>query len=201
MDTLFYVFEAIAALVLFGIIYFIWSQVKKGRHQRLAQKTIESLGLKYLHNLVLPDGIDGLVFIDYLLLTPSGFIVLDLEHIEGHLFGGEKVDQWSQVANNKTYKFNNPLYANQQKCQAVSWNLEQQKNIGDISNFQIQGWVTFTNAGNFPKGIPSKVSMVNELKDNLDETISSDKTISATMSDAWDALHNISINTRAENSQ
>ena len=201
MDTVFYVFEAIAALVVLGIILFIWKQMQKGKHQRHAQKVIESLGLKYLHNMVLPDGVDGLVFIDYLILVPSGFVVLDVEHVEGHLFGGETVDQWSQVVNNKTYKFNNPLYANQQKCQAIMWNIEQQDNIENKPDCQTHGWVTFTNAGNFPKGIPSKVSMIDDLKQNLDELITSDQTISDALKATWDTLQNIAISTRAENAR
>mgnify|MGYP000094099462 CR=1 FL=1 len=201
IDTLFYILEAIAALVVFGVIFFIWKQMKKGQHQRHAQKIIESLGNKFLHNAVLPDGVDGLVFIDYLILVPSGFIVLDVEHVEGHLFGGETVDQWSQVVNNKTYKFNNPLYANQQKCQAIIWNIEQQDNIENKSDWQTHGWVTFTNAGNFPKGIPRQVSMIDELKKNLGELITSDQTISDELTVMWDELQNIAIRTRAENAR
>lgn len=200
-DTVFYIFEAIAVLSFFGIIFFIWKQMNKGKHQRHAQKIIQSLGVKHLHNLVLPDGIDGLVFIDYLLLSPSGFIVLDVDHIEGHLFGGETVDQWSQVINNKTYKFNNPLYANQRKCQAVIWNIEQQAGIDNKPDCQIHGWVTFTNAGNFPKGIPEQVCMIDELKQSLNDLTRADQPINETLNTAWEALHNLSIDTRAENAR
>jgi len=201
IDTLFYIVEAIAALGLLGVIFFIWTQVKKGRHQRHSQKVIESLGLKYLHNLVFPDGLDGLVFIDYLLLSPSGFIVLDIEHIEGHLFGGETVDQWSQVVNNKTYKFDNPLYANQRKRQAISWNIEQQTDIDNKPDWQVHGWVGFTHAGNFPKGIPNQVSMIDDLKNNLGDLISTEQPVSEALNKAWDALHNLSISTRVENAR
>lgn len=204
IDTMFYVFEAIAVLVLLGAIFFIWKQVNKGQHQRHVQKVIDSLGVKYLHNLVLPDGIDGLVFIDYLLLSPVGFIVLDVDHVEGHLFGGETVDQWSQVVNNKTYKFSNPLYSNQQKCQAVTWNIEQLAGIdekNEKSEWQTHGWVAFTNAGDFPKGIPKQVSMIDDLKENLGDLISVEHPVSEALTKAWEALHNLSIDTRAENSR
>lgn len=199
IDTLFYIFEALALLTLLGIIFFIWKQAKKGEHQRHAKKVIESLGVKYLHNLVFPDGVDGLAFIDYLLLSPNGFVVLDLEHIEGHLFGGETVDQWSQVLNGKTYKFSNPLYSNQHKCQAIGWNIEQQTALDEKADWRIDGWVAFTNAGNFPKGIPDQVSMIDELKENLGKLIAPEQPVSEGLSHAWDALHNLSISTRAAN--
>lgn len=199
IDIAFYIFEGIAVLLLLGAIFFIWKQVNKSQHQRHAQKVIESLGLKFLHNAVFPDGIDGLAFIDYLLLTPSGFIVLDVDHVEGHLFGGETVDQWSQVVNNKTYKFNNPLYANQRKCQAIIWNIEQQDNIEHKPDWQTQGWVAFSNAGNFPKGIPRQVSIIDDLKQNLGEAITDEQPVCDALNEMWDALHNISISTRSEN--
>jgi hypothetical protein len=204
METLFYVLEAIAALLVLGVIFFIYKQMKKGRHQRHAQKVIESLGIKYLHNAVFPDGVDGLVFIDYLLFSPSGFIVLDVEHVEGHLFGGETVDQWSQVVNNKTYKFNNPLYANQQKCQAIIWNLEQQTDADGIKpklESQTHGWVTFTNAGDFPKGIPKQVCMIDELTENLNKLIVTQQPVNEALINAWVTLQDIAISTRAENAR
>jgi len=201
MEYLFYALEAVAALLVIGVGFFIWKQMCKSRHQRHAQKVLESLGVKQLRNLVLPDGVDGLVFIDYLLLSPNGFVVLDLEHIEGHLFGGESVDQWSQVQNNKTYKFSNPLYANQTKCQALNWNIQQQATAGNNYEWEVKGWVAFTHAGNFPKGIPAQVSMIDTLKKNLDEFINSEQPISDELKKTWEALHNLSINTQAQNTR
>jgi len=199
IEVLFYILEAVAVLVVLGIAFFIWKQMHNGRHQRHAEKVIHALGFKYIHNAVLPDGIDGLVFIDYLLLSPSGFIVLDLEHIEGHLFGGNTVDQWSQVVNNKTYKFNNPLYANQNKCQAVIWNIKQRLNTEELHGCDVQGWVAFTHAGDFPKGIPDQISMADDLAQNLGGNIDSDNAISDALINAWDTLNKISSTTRSGN--
>jgi ABC-type nickel/cobalt efflux system permease component RcnA len=201
MEYLFYALEAVAALLVIGVGFFIWKQLRQSHHQRHAQKLIESLDVKQLRNLVFPDGVDGLVFIDYLLLSPKGFVVLDLEHVEGHLFGGKSVDQWSQVTNNKTYKFNNPLYANQTKCQALSWNIQQQATAKHNREWEVRGWIAFTNAGNFPKGIPAQVSMVDTLKTSLNEFINSDQPISDELNKTWEALHSLSISTQTENAR
>ncbi len=166
IEMVFYVLEAITALVLIAVIFYFWKQSLKNKHQRYFHKVVDSLGVKYLRDVVLPDGIDGLVFIDYLLLVPGGFVVLDTQHSEGHLFGGETINQWSQVINNKTYKFDNPLYDNQHACQALQWNLQhtvKAENSPANTHWQTQGWITFSNAGNFPKGIPAQVSMVDDL--------------------------------------
>jgi len=201
INVVVYALEAFTALVLIGVIFFLRKQSHKGKHQRHTHKVIEFLGVKYLHNVVLPDGIDGLVFIDYLLLVPDGFVVLDTQDSEGHLFGGETIDQWSQVINNKTRKFNNPLYDNQSACQAVLWNLQhtiKTDNSSPYTQWQVQGWVTFSNAGNFPKGIPAQVSMIDELKDNLAPLITNNN-IDEKLQKTWDALCKLSTMTRAEN--
>lgn len=206
IEVVFYIFEAIVALGFLAIVFYFWKQARKSKHQRHTRKVVESLGVKYLHDVVLPDGVDGLVFIDYLLLVPTGFVVLDTQYSSGHLFGGETVDQWSQVINNRTYKFNNPLYANQTACQAVQWNLQhniESANPSADRQWQVHGWVAFSNAGNFPKGIPAQVSMIDELKTNLAPLLTDNnyenKEIDEKLQQAWDLLHSLSISTQAEN--
>jgi hypothetical protein len=195
----FYGLLSVAAIVIIGAIWYIRRQLKKSYHQRHIHKVLESFGVKYLRDVVLPDGLDGMAFIDYLLLVPDGVVVLDINYSEGHLFGGNTVDQWSQVINNKTYKFNNPLYDNQTKCQAVLWNVE--NILGDAFNninWKTHGWVAFSNAGNFPKGIPDKVSMIDDLKSNLESNLSLSATVSDSTLEIWDKLHDLSITTRAQ---
>lgn len=206
IETAFYVLEALVAASFIGAIYYVWKQLRKNKHQRHAHKVVESLGVKYLRDVALPDGIDGLVFMDYLLLVPGGFVVVDTQHSAGHLFGGETVDQWSQVINNKTYKFANPLYANQSACQAVQWNLHHNadaENLPADFPWRIQGWVTFSSAGNFPKGIPAQVSMIDELKDKLSPLLDSNsanpEAADENLLKAWKVLQKISADTHAEN--
>lgn len=198
-NTGLYILSAIALLLIVGSGLYFWRQAQKNRHQRHIVNVLESLGVKYLKDVVLPDGLDGLAFIDYLLLVPNGVVVLDVNHIEGHLFGGERVDRWSQVVNNKTYKFENPLYGNQKKCQVVSWNAEQilADNGDDPSHWHTHGWITFSNAGNFPKGIPAQISMIDDLKTNLEQAAELGQPVTDETCRVWDALHNLSIATRA----
>jgi hypothetical protein len=195
----FYGLMVVALLVIIGAVWYVRVQINKSRHQRHVHKILESLGVKYLHDIVLPDGLEGVVFIDYLLLVPSGVVVLDINYAEGHLFGGISVDQWSQVINNKTYKFSNPLYNNETRCQAVFWNVK--NNLGEDSisdDWQAHGLVVFSNAGNFPKGIPDNVSMIDELKDKLEKTLALSDPVNDKNREIWDKLHHLSITTKAE---
>ncbi|WP_455198355.1 nuclease-related domain-containing protein [Kaarinaea lacus] len=198
----FYSLLVVAIIVVIGAAWYIHRQIQKSRHQRQVHKVLESLGVKYLRDVVLPDGLDGMAFIDYLLLAPDGVVVLDINYSEGHLFGGNAVDQWTQIINNKTYKFNNPLYGNQAKCQAVLWNVE--NILGDNAkevNWKAHGWIAFTNAGNFPKGIPDQVSMIDKLKDDLDTSLNLSAQVNETALELWDKLHDLSITTRAQSNQ
>lgn len=212
----------VAVVLIAGVAWYGWDRFRKTRHQRHIHKVIESLGVDYRRDIVLPDGVEGLAFIDYLLLVPDGVVVLDVQHVEGHLFGGEAVDQWSQVVNNRTYKFSNPLYANQTKCQTVLWNVEQMRANGTVSDPQhnrrvsdktlhwdVHGWVAFSNAGNFPKGIPAKVSLIDDLPRDLASLIQGKEvqgTESASISEEdaaitrriWDQLYDVAVATRAE---
>ena len=203
-----YTLTIIGVLLAIGIGGGIWLYARKTRHPRHIKKVLESLGLKYSKDIVLPDGVDGWVFIDYLLLLPNGVAVLDIHNSEGHLFGGKSVDQWSQVVSHKTYKFTNPLYANQIQCQAVIWNVAQhipqqeepqsEQQSDNPEDWQTFGRIVFSNAGNFPKGIPSQVSMIDDLKSDLEKLTDITKPIAEPIRQMWDKLHDISRSTRTD---
>lgn len=199
-----YVFTIIAALLVIGIGGYIWLYTRKTRHQRHIVKVLKSLDLKYVKDIVLPDGVDGWIFIDYLLLVPNGVVVLDIHNSEGHLFGGESVDQWSQVVSHKTYKFANPLYANQTRCQAVIWNMAQQvaqqkeQHSENPEDWQTFGRIVFSNAGNFPKGIPSQVSMIDDLKSDLEKLTDITQPAGEPIRQMWNKLCEISQSTHAD---
>lgn len=195
-------YSLIAAGIIFVLVtaWYIWRYLQKTRHQRQIHKVLESLGTKYLHDIILPDGIEGYTYIDYLLLTPKGMIVLDINFSEGHIFGGESVDQWTQVVNNKTYKFNNPLYNNLTKCQAVIWNIANNISEENRTNNDLEthGWIAFSSAGNFPKGIPDHVSMISDLKNDLEEKFNLSAGTNESTQKVWDQLHDLSIAARKE---
>ena len=195
-----YILAIVAVLLILAISWYSWRQFQKTRHQQHLHNVIGGLGLEHIRDVVLPDGLDGLVFIDYLLLTPKGVVVIDLMHSDGHLFGGTSIDQWSQVINNRTYKFPNPLYANETKCQAVMWNVEkirkQQQSQPD-DDWHTHGWVVFSNAGNFPKGIPDRVCMIDDLADMLTPLMQPSAAINKSTRRIWDHLHNLSVTSRA----
>jgi hypothetical protein len=184
----------LVALVLLGLAaWYFWCQTQKQRHERHVDAVIRSLGLPFIKDVVLPDGVDGLVFVDYLLLTPKGVVALDIQQQEGVLFGGDTVDQWSQVVHNRTYKFPNPVYDHQTRLQALKWNA---KALGN-DDLAVWGWVVFSNAGNFPKGIPKGVRMIDDVAKELVGT-AGETAIPESLQSLWHELHDKAIATRIE---
>ena len=178
-----------ALLVLaFAFTYFRrWHRAT--RHDRHIARVIDSLGAPILHKVVLPDGVDGLAFIDYLLLTPKGIVVLTLEHREGLLFGGSTVDQWTQVIDGRTQKFANPLYTHPHHRQAVAWNTE------DVTT---HGWVVFSNAGQFQKGLPDGCCLIDELPAKIAPLLDATNEIPKPLREAWAHLQALSATSQAE---
>jgi hypothetical protein len=126
--------------------------------ERRMRRHIEQCGLDFVKNAVLPDGMDGVTHIDYLLLTPTGIVVADLKRYQGILFGAEHIDQWTQVLGQKSFKFANPLFKNELDVMAVK---------AQVPSTNVTGRVIFSEEGDFPKGIPTGVSRLGDLKSDL----------------------------------
>ena len=178
----------VALLAVIGAAVYFHRQYQATRHEREVERVIESLQVPSLRNVVLPDGVDGLTFIDGLLLTPGGIVVLTLKYREGLLFGGTAVDQWTQLVNGKTVKFANPLYDLPQRRQTVEWHCK------DVPT---HAWVVFSNAGQFQKGMPAGCCMIDELPARLAPLLNGGQ-VSAAWQEHWKKLQDLSIHGHAE---
>lgn len=112
-----------------------------------------------LQNIILPDGIGGLVDIEHLILLDQGILIVELFPISGNLFGADKIDQWTQMVNGRSFKFPNPLYRMQMLRQAV-------KVIAPSTPVFYR--IIFTALdSDFPKGQPEDVSILASLDEDL----------------------------------
>lgn len=146
----------LVALLLFVVI---WRYRLRGHDMRQFKRVIKPFALDIKTNLFIPDAVDGHVWVDYLLLTQGGILLLDVRRYEGHLFGGENINEWTQLQGMKRSTFSNPLVKMPERVQAV------QAIVPDIP---VQGRVVFTCLGDFPKGIPQGVSVCDTLAQDLD---------------------------------
>lgn len=134
-------------LILFPTIKKIYSRLK-------IENSICQLGKYQLKNIILDDGIEGKVFIERLLLTPDGFMILVKNWREGYIFGSEHMDQWAQIINSSTYHFKNPLYALTHSVAALKHH---------APNMPASTKILFTADCSFPKGQPKSALLPRDI--------------------------------------
>lgn len=126
--------------------------------RRRIRRTVRRLSQEGLRDVVIPDGIGGVLQVDRLLLTHRGVLALDLRHYEGTLFGAERIDYWTQITKGGSYRFPNPLYENRLRVQAV---------CALLPGVPVQGRVVFTGEGWFANEPPAGVSRLETLAQDL----------------------------------
>ena len=142
---------------------------------------LKNISSKSLHNITIPDGIDDNVFIEHLILLPKRILLLGVKKYRGLIFAADKIDLWTQVIGNKSYKFENPI--RQLESDALALNTK-------IENTKIEEKVLFINGSEFPKGKPDNVVTVADVKEWRKNF--SEEDISEALRADWEQLVDIS---------
>lgn len=116
------------------------------------------IGQRRLSDLVIPDGMDGEIHVDHLLLTPHGILVLELRNASGALFAGENMDEWRVIDQPRRYSFRNPLPGLEARVHAVETISGEVPVFGRVA---IAGQVKFTG------GRPPRVAMLAEVAEEF----------------------------------
>ncbi|WP_275098850.1 nuclease-related domain-containing protein [Sedimenticola hydrogenitrophicus] len=122
--------------------------------QRRLGQAIRRLGPKVHHDLLLPDGIDGVLVADYVVLTHKGILLVTVNWYEGNIFGGKDTDQWTQVWHGASHRFTNPLHELQLICATVR---------SLVPNIPVSGIVLFAGNCAFPKDKPDGACLLQDL--------------------------------------
>lgn len=181
---------AVAVVIAVAVTILVPIMVRRYRRdaeQRRVAKIIKALNIPALKNVAFPDGMESYVFIDYLLLTPAGIVVLDLQDYNGFIFGGPNIDQWTQMVRQRGYKFENPLHQN-------AWRLQIIRSF--VEDAPLIGKVVFSSVSQFPKGIPEGVLHVSTLSEDLAQLVDN-KEIPEIVRKAWDELSAHAIHARS----
>jgi hypothetical protein len=97
----------------------------------------------------------GSFHVDYLLLTLSGLVVIDLRDVKGNIFGGDQMAEWTVIDGARRFTFTNPQSALYDRIAAVK------AVAGDVP---VEGRIVFTRRGRFPKGLPKWTLMLDALR-------------------------------------
>lgn len=132
-----------------------WSPLGPYRRYRQRQRLISDYGLARLDNVILDDGIGGHKVVEHILLTAEGLLVLLPRHCDGALFGGERIESWTQMSGSgKSFHFENPLHQLDELLATLRYHLP---------GIPLQGRVLFSGRCRFPKGRPERLLLVEEL--------------------------------------
>jgi len=169
------------ALIVLTLLVWLVRKIKYSSPDRRIEKTIKLESQAYTKNLVLSDGMYDFLFLDYLILMKGNIIALDVHHLDGHIFGGDQIEQWAQVSNGKSNKFKNPLY----RVRLVQQQIKQL-----VKDADVEARVIFGEKANFPKGIPEGVMRFETLRDDL-STLDKNDYLAESMSKIWDEIMQI----------
>ena len=146
-----FIFLAVIISAVIAISMRFWFVTAERRAMR---KAIQAISHEALNDLYVPDGMDGFIHIDCLVLTSNGVIVLDIRDVAGVIFGGAMMQEWVAMHNNRRDSFRNPLETLHDRVASV------RVHAGAVP---VKGYVLFTNRGRFEKGMPAETLMADEL--------------------------------------
>ena len=159
--------------------YFIRDWVRQVRARKAIDNVISSVAYDELRNVLLPTGTGDQIHVHYLLLTQNGLLVIDLFDVQGVIFAGEKMAQWSVFGPKRHFTFSNPLPMLEERTIAVK------QLAGDMP---VQGRIVFSMRGEFPKGHPEAVIRLDELQDAFPVVERSPAGVAAAFAPVWERI-------------
>jgi len=141
----------IVILILFWVFY-------RRRAGRSIDSRLQRVSYDLLQQFIIPDGDDGEIHVEYALLTGRGVVVLDIEEVEGIVFGSDAMEDWTVMSDRRRFTFSNPQHALFDRMAAVK------RLLPDVP---VTGFVAFTRKAKFSKGQPSNVIDIHRLIDEL----------------------------------
>ncbi len=145
---------ALVVIALLLLVILFRRRLEASLKQRRIGQAIRRLGPRVHHDLLVPDGIDGVLVADYVVLTHKGILLVMVNWYEGNIFGGKDTDQWSQVWRGASHRFTNPLHELQLVCATVR---------SLVPNIPVSGIVLFAGDCTFPKDKPAGACLLSDL--------------------------------------
>ena len=175
------------ALVLLLALWFFYRRHQGG--DRL-KKILAEISHDRIDALVIPNGDDGEIQIDHLILTTQGLLIVDIKDAVGAVFGSDKMQEWTVISDDRRYTFSNPQAALYDRIAAV-------RHI--VRQVPVEGRILFLDGAEFTKGTPS---LVTDLDTLLAEFGEPDKAAAKFKIEAfkphWDLIRKAALGTQVE---
>jgi hypothetical protein len=168
--------------VLAAIVYFVHDWLRQVRARKAIDNVISSVAYDELRNVLLPTGTGEQIHVHYLLLTQRGLLVIDLFDVQGMIFAGEKMAQWSVFGPKRHFTFTNPLPMLEDRVMAV-------KHLAGEA--PVVGRIVFSMRGEFPKGRPDAVIRLDALQDEFPAVERSPGGVAAAFAPVWERIKQV----------
>lgn len=152
----------IVAVLLLFLLLFVYRRRRK--QKRSLAKVFSAIAFERIDGLVVPNGDDGEIQIDHLLLTAQGLLIIDVKDVVGTVFGSDKMQDWTVINDERRFTFANPQPALYDRIAAVR---------AIVRQVPVTGRILFLDGASFTKGVPALVVKYDEL---LEEFVEEDKT-------------------------
>jgi len=140
---------AIAGLL---VLWFIYKRFFANRSS--LEQVLEAISFDDIEGLVIPSADEGEIQVDKLILTSQGLLVLEIKDVQGTVFGSDKMQDWTVIAENRRYTFPNPQPSLYDRIAAVRQIVRQ---------VPVAGRILFLEGAEFTKGVPEMVCSLDEL--------------------------------------
>ena len=155
LNNNYFLTAVLATVIVMPIVLFLLpARLKNWRQEHNIRKVIRRLSVRSMENIQLPDGTGGEVTIAHLLLGRDAILVISVMRFEGLIFGSPHTDQWTQVINRRSYKFDNPDYYLQRQINAIRL---------IAPDARVSGWHLFCHDAKFPKDKPDNVLQLDDV--------------------------------------
>lgn len=180
MDEKLITWGVAGALWLVALIL-LWPVLRRWGARRRMERRIARHGVDRMRNVLLDDGMGGMAFFEWLLLTPREIRILITSQRNGIIFAGDRMDTWAQVIGKRTIRFANPL----QGLEALMTGLRHH-----LPGLRVEGHILFTGDCSFPKGRPESVLTLEDL--TLEPSELNEQAVQPVLEQAWQKLQSIS---------
>jgi len=152
-------------LTLAVVVAYIWKKRKPSASAQM-ELILQSVKRDEIKEIIIPDGIGGLLEIEHIILMDQGLLLIETYPISGNLYGAEQIDQWTQIVDGRSFKFANPLRRIRTSRQALKLL---------APNVPIFCRVVFNADSHFPKGKLDEVSILETLAADIQPMVESPK--------------------------
>lgn len=174
-----WVLIAVALGLGFGISW-LWRWYRQYRARKSLRLAVTAAGTDHVVDVLVPDGMGGGFHADFLLLTSRGVLVIDLRDVQGNIFGGDQMADWTVMDGPRRFTFTNPQSGLYDRIAAV-------KAIAG-EEVPVEGRVVFTRRGRFPKGLPKWTLMIDALRAEFPAMEQEAEAVIARFREGWERI-------------